>query len=214
MSNTKDHGHDEPFVLSGPTHKQGYEPDVFPVQPIVNVPLLVLMTLVIAFVTIYFVWEALYDPTMPDPSVAKAHPEAAARNAEPDSARFVRITTWDLKDGITPEVKAPRLEYIRVLSDDARYTTGVEAKDDPRNSPEYYPDDLEAQNQKELAFHYADDNKKKVRLSYSAAMNRTLEALNKATTAKALEPEGETWLPAERPKESNGGTVGKAGTLR
>lgn len=217
MSNTNNHGgngHDEPFHLSGPTHKQPYEPDAFPVKPILNVPFLVFITLIIAFVTIYFVWGALYDPAKPDRSIADSHPDAAARNSAPDSVRFVRITTWDMKDGISPEVKAPRLEYIRVLSEDSRYTTGTEAKDDPRNSPEYYPDHLEARNQKELKFQYTDAEKKKVRLSHTAAMDRTLDKLNATAKDKKLEPVGEIWLDSERPKESNGGTVGKAGSLR
>ncbi len=208
-----DHGHDEPFHLSGPAHKQPYEPDAFPVKPILNVPFLVFITLIIAFVTIYFVWTALHDPKNPDMTSPDMHPAAIARNKASDSERFVRITTWDMKDGISPEVKAPRLEYIRVLSEDARYTTGAEKKDDPRNSPEYYPDHLEAKNQKELQFH-SDPEKKKIRLSYKAAMDRTLEKLNATAKDKKLEPVGEIWLDSERPKESNGGTVGKAGSLR
>jgi hypothetical protein len=92
----------------------GHEPDAFSVRPIFAVPISVVVAVVVAVVCALGVF-AYFATRTPDPM---AHPAAKALNEEPHNQRLERINRGNVKG-----VDQPRLEQLREMTDQGRYTT-------------------------------------------------------------------------------------------
>ena len=104
---TSGHGHGEPFMPTGPTHGMPYEPDTFPVKAILAVPIVVVITAAICYVTTALLFGYIFDPKLNnDPGdVAIA---AKDKNLTLNE-RVVQTSSTDP----TADVEQPRLEGVK-----------------------------------------------------------------------------------------------------
>lgn len=195
MATSGSHGEFKPL---GPTHEFSYEPDQFAVKTIMAVPVVVIFTTTVAFVTSWLLFANIFDPRII--SEPPENKEAAERNAAPLNDRFARTSSTDPK----AEVQQPRLEGLLLTEKTKRegltdvtseMTTQKVLKEG--NSPRYHADDLRPEKAPELQ---ATDKDR-------MPIDQAIEALISGGHLKARA--GATSLDVnakwDRPKESNGG---------
>lgn len=199
MATSGSHGEFKPL---GPTHEFSYEPDKFAVKTIMAVPVVIIFTATVAFLTTWILFASLFDPRIP--GELPDSKEAAERNAQPLNERFGRISSTDPN----AEVKQPRLEGLQLTEEtkrDGHYTitseiTTQQARKEG-NPPRYHADDLRPERIAELQV------KDKDRMPIDEAIEALLSGghLKARAGATQLDVNG-SW---NRPKESNGGQVVK-----
>ena len=196
MATSHSHGEFKPL---GPTHNFAYEPDKFAVKTIMAVPVVIIGTATIAFVTTWVLFASMFDPRLPG-DVAENR-DAAERNAAPMNDRFARISSTDPK----AEVQQPRLEGLQLVEESKRdglttvtaEMTTQKAKKEG-NSPRYHAEDLRP---KKIADLQAKD---KDRMPIDQAIAALLSGGHLKARAGATQLDvNANW---DRPKESNGGT--------
>jgi hypothetical protein len=125
--------------------KAGHEPDHFDARGIIMVPILVVVTCLLAYILITFLFN-MFAPGEPIPS--DASPDAKALASKSFNERAARISSSDPKSTI----EQPRLEYVKNLD-----STRGDVKDPPhlrsflpaqgsKNTYEITPRDLYPQN--------------------------------------------------------------------
>jgi len=199
MATSHSHGEFKPL---GPTHGMSYEPDKFAVKTIMAVPVVIIGTATIAFVTTWILFASIFDPRMPgEPPDSK---EAAERNAAPLNERFARISSTNAN----AEVQQPRLEGLMLTEQTKReghYTITAEMTTQKMtkegNSPRYHAEDLRPEKIPEL------QAKDKDRMPIDQAIAALLDGGHLKVRAGATRLDvNANW---DRPKESNGGQVVK-----
>ena len=204
MATSEAHG--APFTPSGPAHNLGYEPDRFAVAPILAVPVAVLVTMVVAYVTTSLVFSSFFAPNDPEFREPSTFPIAEERGKQPLNERLTRVSTTDPK----AEVVQPRLEALRtkviVKRSDGFEITGETITQQPEhkpgvNSPEYHPEDLRADRWKELTSYATDKATGITRIPVDKAIALLLSGGN-LPAQKDAKPAAKA---EDLPKESNGG---------
>jgi hypothetical protein len=118
--------------------RAGHEADLFMVKPIMSIPLAVVIAFIVAFAVAAGVFVyVMNEGTRPDPF---AHPEAVARGNEPLNERLARIDRAGREKNEQREVDQPRLEPLRRLEANGRYTTQPELP--TGNSPYIHPESI------------------------------------------------------------------------
>jgi len=195
------------FTPAGPTHNMPYEPDRFDLKPILAVPVAVIVTTILAYVTTQLVFDNLFSTADPANQVASENPFAAEQGKKPLNDRLRSISSTDPK----AEFVQPRLEAMRTKTEAKRegtypitseMTTQHAEKNDPSNSPEYHPEQLRADRWHELNV-YAKKDGDVVQIPISKAMELLIQ----------ISPVGKDVAPLDvlpkwdREKESNGGQL-------
>jgi hypothetical protein len=202
-------GHGE-FVLAGPTHNYEYEPDKFAVKTILAVPVAVIITGLLAFVTTWLLFTNIFDPKIQD---APENQLAANRNDVSLNERFGRISSTDPN----AEVQQPRLEGLEKTQVYPR--DGNPDNKDPNNlitsemsttqrtkegnSPQYHAEELRPGRIKELNSSRTDPQTGVTRVPVDEAMKLLVDGKLLPAQEGALRLDVE--LDWDRPKESNGG---------
>ena len=207
------HGGD--FVPTGPTHDLAYEPDKFAVKTILAVPVVVIFTATVCFVTSWLVFANIFAPAAYE--VPADVPAAAARNAAPRNERLARMSSSDAN----AEFQQPRLEGMQRTQEyqsegiyggkvRAEWITTQPTKDG--NSPHYHSDDLRTDRVAATSIFAKDPATGMVRIPIEKAIAMAADPTN-ADWAKALPAaKGAIRLDVDprfdwdRPKESNGGS--------
>ena len=195
MATSHSHGEFKPL---GPTHDMSYEPDKFAVKTIMAVPVVVIFTTTVAFITSWLLFANIFDPRIV--SEPPENKEAAERNAAPLNERFARTSSTDPKS----EVQQPRLEGLLLTEETKReglstvtaeITTQKVLKEG--NSPRYHAEDLRPEKIAEL------QAKDKDRMPIKEAIEKLItDGLLKARAGAGPLDVNAGW---DRPKESNGG---------
>lgn len=207
MATNAHDSHGGPFVPSGPTHNLPYEPDKFDLKPILAVPVAVIVTTILAYVTTQLIFDNVFG-THRDDFKAPSQTEIGAEfGKKPLNDRLRSISSNDPN----AEFQQPRLEAFQTKAQNdrpgtfpvtAEMTTQQALKNDPSNTKIYHPEDLRADRWKELTT-YAKKEGNTAQIPITKAFelllkNNMLPTLDKAPTLDALPK----W---DRAKESNGG---------
>lgn len=207
MATNAHDSHGGPFVPSGPTHGMPYEPDKFDLKPILAVPVAVVVTTILAYVTTQLIFDNVFGTHLDENKVPSESAIAAEFGKKPLNDRLRSISSTDPK----AEFVQPRLEAFRTKAENVRpglspvtaeMTTQQPLKD-ISNSPEYHPEDLRANRWKELST-YAKKDENTVQIPVEKAMELLIKNNLLPADPKTNKPLSEmpNW---DRPKESNGG---------
>jgi hypothetical protein len=204
--------HGGEFVLAGPAHNYEYEPDKFAVKTILAVPIAVIVTGLLAFITTWLLFSNIFDPKLQEPADV---PGAAVRNAAPLNDRFGRISSTDPN----AEVQQPRLEGLektQVYPRDgdpnnaegknlitSQMTTTQATKEG--NSPKYHAEQLRPDKVKALNTSGPDPETGTTKVPVDEAIKLLVDG----KLLPAREGAGRLDIDAhwDRPKESNGGNA-------
>ena len=183
--------------------RTGHEADTFGVKSILMVPVAIAVMAAVAYVVVTICFRPVNGP----PDMPKPGPDGKLQQP---TDRFAHISEIDP----AAPVKEPRLEAFRITDStrlgkpDPTYLRSVRFSDS-RNAPEYYPEDLRAENyidpithQKVLRDYGWVVDKKVARIPVEAAMQLLIAEKSLPVQAKETRPVVGT---ATVPKLSNGG---------
>ena len=179
--------------------KAGHEPDAFAVKPIMSIPIAVVATFVVAFavaagVFAFFAKEMHYTSPL-------AHPEGVARGSAPLMDRLERIDRAGSNGDKRREVDQPRLEPLKLLTGDGRFTTQLELP--TGNSPQIHPEEIFPDRVAALQrTEYTDNSKKFARIPIGEAMKLAVEGKGMFPVQANPSSPAKT---ADKPSTSNGG---------
>jgi len=192
------HGEEAPLGASADAIKAGHEPDAFTVKPIMSIPIAVVVTFVVAFsvaagVFAFMMNRASY--TSP-----QAHPDGVARGSAKLTERLERIDRAGSNGNKSREVDQPRLEPLKRLANDGRFTTQLELP--TGNSPQIHPEEIFPDRVAALQrAEYHPHDKKLARIPIADAMEIAVKngfPYNKANSSAPT-------MTADKPSTSNGG---------
>jgi len=183
------HLHEEVPGISGKSQQVGHEPDEFGLRAIVYVPIAVIVTLILTYITVSSIFTYII-----------GRGELVAET-KPFNDRAARISSDNPKplDANLPAVPQPRLEGIQQVNAerngvlDPSFLRSFRAADGDKNNnpPEIYPEFLRAENFVDLTSHkralhdydWVDQGKHIVQVPIDDAMTMLID--NKTLKAKA-----------------------------